>query len=263
MPDPSEKRGDGLTVLIRSRNQRAALPRALRGSLDALGHLEKEGFRGEILVVDAASRDGSQKLLRTVQALYNEPRLRTLRLGKRLDPAGLREIGLRESALRHVCVMDADNELLPENLPLFLRSIVDTGAAMVYGNLVDKEGGEVKGVRSNMPAIPRLNKTSRIGSCFLLDTKESPSLETADEVDPQGSEGWNLALHLLADEKLVVLVPLVLGYHHEHPASEGGEPQAPDGETAQPQQRRSRTGGRRSYGRTGRNYHPDVGFLDE
>src|SRR5215216_4843935 len=79
-----ENKDDGLTIFIPNWNHRSFLPRALRSALDALGHLEGEGYSAEILVIDDASRDGSQKFLQTVQALYNEPRLKTVCLKQNL-----------------------------------------------------------------------------------------------------------------------------------------------------------------------------------
>ena len=260
--DPPEKREDGLTVLVRGRNHRAFLPRALRSALDALGCLEGEGFFGEILVIDDYSLDGSQKLLRSVQALYDEPRLRVLCLGERLGPAGLRGLGLRESAFRYVCVMDADDEIVPENLPLFLRSINETGAAMVYGNLIDKEDGEVKGVRSNMPAVPGLAKARNVDSFSILDTQKTSNLEATAEADHRDPEGWETALRLLAGEESVVFVPVVLGYRHGRSMSASGKLRDTGADLTTPRRRDRSAARNRNDGKTGRTYHPDVGFLD-
>ena len=260
--DPRKKREDGLTVLVRGRNHRAFLPRALRGALDALNRLEEEGSSGEILVIDDASLDGSQKLLRSVQALYDESRIRVLCLGERLGPAGLRDLWLRESTFRCVCVTDADDEIVPENLPLFLRSITETGAAMVYGNLIDKEDGEVRGVRSNMPAVPGLAKARNVDAFSILDTEKTSRLEVVVEADHRDPEGWETALRLLAGEESVVFVPVVLGYRNGRSMSAIGKLRDSGGDLTTPR-RRDRTAARhRNGGKTGRTYHPDVGFLD-
>ena len=264
MPDPEHKRTDGLTLLVRCRNHRAFLPRALRSALNTLDRLEEEGFSGEVLVLDAASIDGSQKLLRSVQALYNDHRLGTLCLAEGLGLAELRDLGFRESTFRYVCMMDADNELLPDNVPLLLGSMVNTGAAMVYGNLIDKEDGRVTGVRSNMPAVPGLAKARFVDAFSILDAKKASVFFTADE-DSRGPEGWDIALRLLAGGEQVVFVPVVLGYYHKHSMSASRKLlRAPNDETAAPRRARPRAGAlTRNGGQTGRTYHPDVGFLDE
>lgn len=257
MPDPDRKREDGLTLLVRGRNHRAFLPSALRSAMDALARLEEEGFSGEILVLDDASLDGSQKLLRSVQALYGEPRLRALCLAESLGRTGLRDLGLRESTFRYVCMMDADNELLPDNVPLLLRSMVNTGAAMVYGNLVCKEDGRVTGVRSNMPAVPGLAKARFVDAFSILDTEKASIPKPTLEAGSHGLEGWDMALRLLAEEEPVIFVPVVLGYYHKHSISVGRKLRAPKNGTVAPR------GAGAARQRGGRTYHPDVGFLDE
>lgn len=262
MPEPERKREDGLTLLVRCKNHRAFLPRSLRSALDTLDRLEENGFSGEILVLDDASLDGSQKLLRSVQALYNDSRLGALCLAERLGPAGLRDLGLRESTFRYVCVMDADDELLPDNVPLLLRSLLDTGAAMAYGNLIDKEDGEVTGVRSNMAAVPGLNKVRYVDAFSLLDAEKILNQNFAADEDSQGSEGWDMALRLLAGEEPVTFVPVVLGYRHKHSMSVSSL-RPPEEEVTTPRRSRDRPGVRERSGKQiGRTYHPDAGFLD-
>lgn len=249
----------GMTVLVRGRNHRAFLPGALRGALDALQALEEKGSPAEILVLDDASLDGSQKLLRSVQALYDETRLKTLCLGESVGAAKLLEMGIEAATFRYVCVMDADHEPVAENLPLLLQSVVDTGAVMAYGNLVEVEDGAVAGIRSNMPAVPGLKKTRRIDAFYVLDASKAPVLEAATEADPDGPEGWNMALRLLSGGELVVFVPVVAGYHRKHSMSAGEKLRfSDDGSTSR------RTDGERLGGiPSARTYHPDVGFLDE
>lgn len=255
------RREDGLTVLIRARNHRAFLPGALHSALEGLACLEEIGLPAEIVVIDDASLDGSQKLLRSVQTLYNETRLEALYLKASAGAERLLSLGLNKSAFRHVCIMDADNELLPANLPLFLRSAWDTGAAMVYGNVVEKVDGEVIGVRSNMPAIPSLPKSRRLDAFSIVDAEKFPGLEEIAAERPADPEGWKVALRLLAAEEEVVFVPAVLGYHHERSMSRGRKLWYADRERASA---RRRTGLRKpDSARIGRIYHPEVGFVDE
>lgn len=252
---------EGLTLLVRGRNQRAFLPGALRGALEALQSLEEKGFPAEVLVLDDASLDGSQKLLRSVQALYDETRLKTLCLGESVGAAKLLEMGIEAATFRYVCVMDADHEPVAENLPLLLQSMVDTGAAMVYGNLVEVQDGTVAGIRSSMPAVPGLKRARRLDAFYVLDVSKAPVLEAVTETDPDGPEGWNIALRLLSGGELVVFVPVVAGYHREHSMAAGEKLRfSDDGSTS----RRTDGDGERLGGiPSARTYHPDVGFLDE
>lgn len=254
------RREDGLTILILGRNQRIFLPHALRSAFDALGFLGAADIVAEIVVIDDASIDGSQKLLRSVQALYDEPRLRILCLSVGVGPAKLRGMGLRASAYRHVCLMNAHNELLSANLPVFVRSASDTGAAMVYGNVVDKRGGEVAGVRSNMPVVPGVAKSRRVDGFSIVDLEKLDDPDGAAATTSAGdTEGWELALRLLDGERDVVFVPVVLGYRHERGTV--GELRS----AGVPSRRVSRRAEEkeRDVQRPARIYHPEVGFLDE
>lgn len=251
---------DGLSILVRARNHRAFLPESLRNALDALTPLEESGFPTEVLVLDDASQDGSQKLLRSVQALYDEPRLRSLCLAENLGPAGLRDLGIREATFRYVCVTDADNEVVPENLPLLLRSIVDTGAAMAYGNLVDLEDGAVAGIRSNMPVVPALAKSRHLGNLFILDRKKALPSETGPN-GPEGLEGWHFGLAALSGGERVVFVPIVAGYRRTRSMS-AGRKLLPSGDGAAPRPA-VLSGTMPAALAAARTYHPEVGFLDQ
>lgn len=250
------RREDGVTILVWGRNRRAHLPRALRSALDALESLDAAGAAAEIVAVDDASSDGSQKLLRGVQALYGGERLR-VRYHDEGDGDPL-DAGLRTSSYRLVCLVNARNELLPANLPLFARSASETGAAMVYGNVLDKRGGAVAGVRSSMPVVPGLPKSRDVDDLCLVDAER---LRGAGPFAAGGSgaRGWELALRLQELGEDVVFVPAVLGYRHER-AADGG----PGDAGAPPRRARRRTDpGERDVRRLARIYHPEVGFVDE
>lgn len=258
------KEDDGLTIFVPNWNHRSFLPRALRSTLDALDSLEEEGFPAEIVVIDDASRDGSQKLLRTVQALYDEPRLKTLCLRLNYGQARLWNLALRASRFRHVLRVDADNELVPANLPLFLRSIRQTGAATVYGNLLEVEGGEVTGVMSNMAATMRLTKSNYVDAFSIVDAEKILDLGGYTRIHPYSPEDWEMVLHLIAEEEQIVFVPAVMGYYHKHPMSASGELRLPHSGTETIRRLYAQTGLREwDEMRVGRIYHPDVGFVDE
>src|SRR5262249_11491461 len=91
----------------------------------------------EVLVVDDGSRDGSVTLLRQLEAQYYENGLRVLLLPQQLGLPGLaRNQLLQHATYRYVQFLDADNELVAENIYHFYRAIRQTQAAVVYGNVV-------------------------------------------------------------------------------------------------------------------------------
>lgn len=267
LPEKSEetkKDSHGLTIFIPNWNHRSFLPRSLHSALQAIDHLKAEGFSAEILVVDDASRDGSQKLVRTVQAQYNEPRLRMIAMPQNYGQARLSNIALQASRFKYVCRMDADNELLPQNLSLFLRSAKQTSAAMVYGNLIDKRNREVVGIRSNMAATLRLLRANYIDAFAILDAEKLIKLGGLTRDHPYSPDDWEIVLHLIAEEQLLVLVPAVMGYYHLNALSASQElPISREGR-ATLQRIYAQTGMREWDAlRVGRIHHPDVGFIDE
>src|SRR5919202_3933062 len=123
------KAENGVTIFIPNWNHRPYLPRSVRSALEAVERLEEAGLSGEGLLIDDASRDGSQKFLRTVQALYDETPLQLVFLERNLGLPRLRNLAIRMSRYRHVCMLDADNELVADILPMFVQSAVQTDAA--------------------------------------------------------------------------------------------------------------------------------------
>jgi succinoglycan biosynthesis protein ExoO len=229
--------------------------------------LEEAGFSAELIVIDDASRDGSQKLLRTVQMLYDEPRLKTLFLQQNLGQSRLRNLALQISQFRYICLMDADNALIPENLALFLKSIIETEATLVYGNLIDKQGETIVGLRSNEMATMRLSVGNYIDTFSVVDAKKLLRLGGyISHPQIQGLEDWEMILHLVAEEEKIIFVPTVMGYYHINPLSMNLEARTTDAEgTAALLQRMFAQGGTREWDtiQAGRIYHPAVGFIDE
>lgn len=258
-----DKEGGGLTIFTPAWNHRPYLPRCLRSALDAADRLEEAGFGVEIVVADDASRDGSQKLLRSVQSLYGEERLKTLFLGQNLGAARLRNLALGVARFRHLCMLDADNELTPENVPLFLRAIAKTGATLAYGNLIAVADGEVRWLKSGQRASMRTLEVSQIDTFALLD---APRMMRIGGYDPTffSMEDWEMVLHLIAEEEPIVFVPAVLGHYHINTGSKFRAAKPHLGVLKDHMRRVYSQNGARDWDpeRVGRTYHPEVGFLD-
>jgi glycosyltransferase involved in cell wall biosynthesis len=268
-PDLSEryqesKAENGLTIFIPNWNHRSYLPRSINSALQAVGHLEEAGFLAEVLVIDDASRDGSQKLLRSIQTLYEESRLKTLFLKQNLGLARLRNLALQVSRFRYICMLDADDELVPDNLPLFLQSIIETGAALVHGNLIVKQGTEVSGVLPGTIATMQLTRANFIAAFALVDARRLLRAGGFTS-DPRLYEDWEMVLHLIAEEERIVLVPAVMGYIYRSPESlltrEGGS--LSEEMRALVRRMFAQTGTREwDSVQVGDVYHPAVGFID-
>jgi succinoglycan biosynthesis protein ExoO len=280
------KAEDGVTIFIPNWNHRSYLPRSVHSALCAVEHLREAGFSAEILVIDDASRDGSQKLLRSIQMLYGVSPLKTLFLKQNLGLPRLRNLALQISRFRYVCMLDADNELIPDNLPLFLQSIIDTDAALVYGNLIAKaQGEEVIRLWSSRAATMRLTRNNYIDAFALVDARRLLKAGGYNS-DPRlyGYEDWEIVLHLIAEEEKIVFVPAVMGYYYRTPGSmlqetlQKGEQKTGSSsedlrlegtkrseETRVLMQRMFAQTGTREWDpvKVGYIYHPAVGFIDQ
>jgi succinoglycan biosynthesis protein ExoO len=256
------KAENGVTIFIPNWNHRPYLPRSIRSALGAIERLEEAGFSGELVVIDDASRDGSQKFLRTVQVLYEDAPLKTVFLERNLGLPRLRNLAMRMSRYRYVCMLDADNELVADNLPL-----------LVHGLLIDKREGRMTGIRSDNVASMRLTAGNYIDAFALLDATKV--LRAGGYVTDQrlyGYEDWEMILHLIAEEEEVVFVPVVMGYYHLTPGSmyaETAEDKGPRPRSAAPEvvtllRRMFAQTGTREWDavKVGRIYHPAVGYID-
>jgi glycosyltransferase involved in cell wall biosynthesis len=262
------KTDNGVTIFIPNWNHRPYLPRSVRSALQAVERLEEDGLSGEVLLIDDASRDGSQKFLRTVQALYDETPLQERNLGL----PRLRNLAMRMSRYRHVCMLDADNELVADNLPLFVQSAVQTDAALVHGLLLDKQEGRMTGIRSDNVASMRLTAGNYIDAFALVDAKKLLRVGGYLPDARLPHEDWEMVLHLIAEEEQVVFVPVVMGYYHLAPGSmyaETAEHKGPRPRSAAPEvvsllRRMYAQTGTREWDdiRVGRIYHPAVGYID-
>ena len=266
------KTESGVTIFVPNWNHRPYLPRSLRSALDAMGSLQEAGYSGELLVIDDASRDGSQKFLRTVAALYEDAPLRAVFLERNLGLPRLRNLAMRMARYRYVCMLDADNELVADNLPLFVQSAAQTGAALVHGLLLDKREGRMTGIRSDYVASMRLTAGNYIDAFALVDAMKLLRVGgyLADPRLPH--EDWEMVLHLIAEEEQIVFVPAVMGYYHLTSGSmyaETAEDKGPRPRTAAPEvvallRRMFAQTGSREWDalRVGRIYHPAVGYID-
>jgi succinoglycan biosynthesis protein ExoO len=256
----------GVTVAVPNWNHELVLGRAVGSGLEAVARLRDAGVRAEVLVVDDGSRDGSPTLLRQLESLYFADGLRAVLLRHNGGLAGARNRALADAAFRHVLFLDADNELVPENLPLFYRAAADTGAAAVYGNLLTRRGGEGGGsAMSNESFQARIFTDNYIDAFALFDGLQVRELGGyLDDERVRAREDWELYLHLAANGRDIVFVPAVLGYYHDAPNSM--IKQADETYVAQSGHFR------RAFNQFGvrdrlplntlhKSYHPDVGYL--
>jgi glycosyltransferase involved in cell wall biosynthesis len=261
-----KQRREGLSVVIANWHHRDYAPRAIRSALDAVAVAGEAGYPGEVLVIDDASRDGSARLFRTVISNQRAGSLRLIELPRNRGLPHVRNLGLKLARFRYVCMLDADNELLAANIGLFLKAISATDATLVYGNLIDREGEEVVGLRSNDTATLRLTANNYIDAMALIHADRLTRLggyTTDDRL--HGWEDWELVLHLIAEEEPIVFVPAVYGYYFINHLSMIQETNQRAQERRALLQRMYWQGGPRDWDkiRVGRTYHPEIGYLGD
>ena len=205
----------GVTFCIPNWNHRTYLARSVRSALRAI---DRTGLPGEIIVVDDASRDGSQRFLATTAMLLASDNLDVVLLPQNNGLAAARNLVLRRARYRYVCFLDADNELIPENFGFFTRSIVETRAAVVYGNLIKHRKSRAIGLVSNDYVHDQLYTDNYIDALTICDRDKLIRCGGFDE-DLTSHEDWEMWLHLIAEGESIVFVPVCMSYYHVNPMS--------------------------------------------
>jgi glycosyltransferase involved in cell wall biosynthesis len=210
----------GVTIAIPNWNHEVLLPRSIASAMRALDVLRDRGIPAEVLVIDDASRDGSPTLLRQLEALYHKDGFRCLSFGANGGLAASRNQALVHARYRYLAFVDADNELIPENLPLFVETLDQTGAAAVYGNLLVRTptAEYAHGVQSNESIQHKLFRANYIDAFSVFDRVQLHDVggyETSGHI----LEDFEMWLHLATNGRRIVFVPAVLGYYYALPTS--------------------------------------------
>jgi glycosyltransferase involved in cell wall biosynthesis len=205
----------GMTVAIVNWNHEMLLPRSIGSALKALAVLRKMGIPGEVIVLDYCSRDGSVNLLRKLETMYYREGLRVWAYAKNDSLATGRNQAILQAKYRYLCFLDSDNELVPENLPLFLKTLEDTGAAVAYGNLLVREGTSRSAIKvlNNESVQTRLFGYNYIDAFVTLDRVhliDSGFYDTSNTL----LEDYECWLHLITNGRSLAFVPAVLGYYY-------------------------------------------------
>ena len=212
----------GLTIAILSRNHELFLPRLLVPALEAVALLRAQGSDGEVLVIDDHSRDGSLALLRNLEARHFADGLRVLALATHAGRAASRNQGLLNARFPYIAFLDANNELLADNVSLFLRTLQQTGAAAVYGNLLVRSMTShcAHNILSNESIQTKLFKRNYVDGFALFDRRQLLDCDgfAAEEHLREDHELW---INLAASGRRIVFVPVVLGYYYLLPQSLG------------------------------------------
>lgn len=260
----------GVTIAIPNWNHEYLLGRSIYSALRAVETLRQHHVSAEVLVFDDYSRDGSVTLLRQLEALYSGHGLRLHIKDYNGGLSETRNLALRKARYRYILFLDADNEVLPQNLYTFYRSIRATGAAMVYGNLIAMGIDErPEKLLSSESFQDYLFAENYIDACSLVDALQVLEVggygyHTTGKRQ-EWRDDWDLNMHLATNGRLVIFVPVALGYYHILPASMIGEI-SPEEDIKQRQHFKrmyDQLGLRQGHLMRTRHlrYHPDLGFI--
>jgi glycosyltransferase involved in cell wall biosynthesis len=209
---------DGLTFCIPNWNHRNFLARSIGTAYAAARELQRIGVGSQILVVDDASRDGSQRMLLAMAMADPDGILDVVIAPRNRGLAASRNAGLRHARYRHICFMDADNQLIAENIGLFWRAVQQTGAAVVYGNLLQHDGREIEGLLSNDFIDDQYLDANYVDAFAIYDAEKLDLCGGYDE-RMTSHEDWEMLLHILAEDEDLVFVPVCMGYYYVVPHS--------------------------------------------
>jgi succinoglycan biosynthesis protein ExoO len=254
----------GVSIAIPNWNHELVLPRSVGSALAAIGRLRSGGIPAEVMVIDDASRDGSPTLLRQLEALHCNDGFRALLLARNVGLGAVRNIALAQANFRYVLFLDADNELVAENLLHFYRSITQTEACVVYGDLLSlRNDSGLVAVISNESFQDKMFRHNYVDAFALVDREQLLDAGGYDSTLP-GREDWELYLHLATSGRRIVFVPLVMGIYHDLPTSMIKESRGREAEqSARCRRIFNQLGVRDRIPMNTRHlrYHPDVGYL--
>lgn len=249
---------DGITFCIPNWNHRSFLPRSIGSALRAMRRLRDCSVESQLLVIDDQSRDGSQRALLALTMMADDARIDVFCRRKNKGLAAGRNLGLARAAHPYVCFLDADNEICPDNLPIFVRAIRQTKAAVVYGNLVKHDGHRSMGLLSNDYIHDGFYTENYVDAFALCDRRRLLARGGYDET-LTSHEDWEMYLHLLAEDEQIVFVPAVMGYYYVNHHS---MVQSKDFEHAQFHRIfNQRMLGLPLHARERKMFHPDIGWL--
>lgn len=213
-------RKEGLTVAIPNWNHELLLARSIASGLAGVRAVREAGGGGEVLIIDDASRDGSLPLLRQIENQYFGDGIRVLALARNGGLAHARNLALAHRRYRHIVFLDADNELVAENMPCFWRTAQETSAAACYGNLLVRTVSSPHAfcVFSNEPFQDKIFQANYVDALAMFDGDQLvDGGGYHGNVSPiEDHEQW---LHLATNGRSVVFVPAVFGYYYLLPES--------------------------------------------
>jgi teichuronic acid biosynthesis glycosyltransferase TuaG len=205
----------GVTIAIPNWNHEVLLPRSISSALRAAAVLRARSIPAEVLVIDDCSRDGSPTMLRQLEALYCNDGLRVLAFSANGGLVASRNQALANARFRYITFLDADNELIPENLPCLITALEQTGAAAAYGNLLVRRQSSRSAhkVISNESIQRRIFRGNYVDAFAVFDRYQALDSGGYETTHPTWAD-LEMWLHHATSGRQIVFVPVSLGYYY-------------------------------------------------
>ncbi|CAM6088399.1 unnamed protein product [Calypogeia fissa] len=126
------------SVLVPTYNERLNIALFCYLLVKALDNLEVEF---ELIIIDDASPDGTQDVVKQLQKIYGEDRILLRPRAAKLGLGTAYVHGLKYASGDFVIIMDADLSHHPKYLPRFIRKQLETDADIVTGTRYLEDGG--------------------------------------------------------------------------------------------------------------------------
>jgi len=213
-----------LTIITCAYNER----NSIMAVLERIHAVDLGAWDKEMIVVDNCSTDGTRELLQQVKW----PEARVIFHPRNMGKGASIRTGFAQASGDYAVVQDADFEYDPEELPLFLKAVEETGADAVFGSRTQGGRAIYKYVQNYLGVRSLTFFTNLLFGGHLSDVAVGTKLlkrEVFKALDLRGS-GFELDFELpalvLKSGRRVVEVPIS---YHPRTAAEGKKIRPLDG----------------------------------
>ena len=162
----------------------------------------------EVVVVDDASRDGTQRAVQQIR----DPRIRYIEHAKNKGLPASRNTGIRAARGAFIAFLDDDDEWLPDKTAKQLQCLAEQGLDAIVGlGLIN---GKIPGhgFHRGLLTLEDLRRGNKWGSCTLLARREVMQTLMFDESLTVG-EDWDMYIRIAEKYRLGCLNETVFVYH--------------------------------------------------
>lgn len=195
-----------ISIIIPVYNEASNIPRLISKICSSL-----KGLDYEVIFVDDGSKDGTEKLVHSIQK-KNE-RIKLIERGKKLGLSSAVIAGLKLSSGKYVCVMDGDLQHDPKYIPKMYGHILHSPHSIVIGSRFVKNLRNVQRPDSKLGTLIcrhmlGIRAHDPLSGFFMLERKKFISL--VPKIDPIG---YKILLEVLAKGRFTKIIEAPIVFH--------------------------------------------------